>query len=254
MKKSNLRLLAFVLFLVLAQNSIAANKVQEGNGSEAASDETVAVGLSYTDGGGTVHKNIAGNPAESGEKYYATAIGIANKASGKESSAFGFDNRASESRASAFGFSNKASGFMSSAFGYNNKAIGGGSSAFGHWNITKGINSSAFGFTNEASGVYSSAFGSKYKVTGNYSGAFGVGKANFNLATGKNDYDYVNEGKYSYMFGNYNKIAAGTQNNFILGNNVSIANGISNSVVLGNGSTVSSSNEVSVGSKVKKGK
>ena len=309
MKKSNLRLLAFVLFLVLAQNSIAANKVQEGNGSEAASDETVAVGLSYTDGV-NVYKNIAGNPAESGEKYYATAIGIANKASGKESSAFGykntasgywssafgfsnkaigegssafgrwnevsgedssafgsgntasgeassafgFDNRASESRASAFGFSNKASGFMSSAFGYNNKAIGGGSSAFGHWNITKGINSSAFGFTNEASGVYSSAFGSEYKVTGNYSGAFGVGKANFNLATGKNDYDYVNEGKYSYMFGNYNKIAAGTQNNFILGNNVSIANGISNSVVLGSGSTVSSSNEVSVGSKGKERK
>ena len=296
MKKSNLRLLAFVLFLVLAQNSIAANKVQEGNGSEAASDETVAVGLSYTDGGGTVHKNIAGNPAESGEKYYATAIGIANKASGKESSAFGykntasgywssasghinkasgkyssafgsgntasgeassafgFDNRASESRASAFGFSNKASGFMSSAFGYNNKAIGGGSSAFGHWNITKGINSSAFGFTNEASGVYSSAFGSKYKVTGNYSGAFGVGKANFNLATGKNDYDYVNEGKYSYMFGNYNKIAAGTQNNFILGNNVSIGSGINNSVALGNNSTVSSSNEVSVGSATQKRK
>ena len=337
MKKSNLRLLAFVLFLVLAQNSIAANKVQEGNGSEAASDETVAVGLSYTDGV-NVYKNIAGNPAKPAEKYYATAIGIANKASGKESSAFGykntasgywssafgfsnkaigegssafgrwnevsgedssafgykntasgywssasghinkasgkyssafgsgntasgeassafgFDNRASESRASAFGFSNKAIGFMSSAFGYNNKAIGGGSSAFGHWNITKGINSSAFGFTNEASGVYSSAFGSEYKVTGNYSGAFGVGKANFNLATGKNDYDYVNEGKYSYMFGNYNKIAAGTQNNFILGNNVSIANGISNSVVLGNGSTVSSSNEVSVGSKGKERK
>ena len=337
MKKSNLRLLAFVLFLVLAQNSIAANKVQEGNGSEAASDETVAVGLSYTDGV-NVYKNIAGNPAKPAEKYYATAIGIANKASGKDSSAFGykntasgywssafgfsnkaigegssafgrwnevsgedssafgykntasgywssasghinkasgkyssafgsgntasgeassafgFDNRASESRASAFGFSNKASGFMSSAFGYNNKAIGGGSSAFGHWNITKGINSSAFGFTNEASGVYSSAFGSEYKVTGNYSGAFGVGKANFNLATGKNDYDYVNEGKYSYMFGNYNKIAAGTQNNFILGNNVSIANGISNSVVLGNGSTVSSSNEVSVGSKGKERK
>ena len=260
MKKSNLRLLAFVLFLVLAQNSIAANKVQEGNGSEAASDETVAVGLSYTDGGGTVHKNIAGNPAESGEKYYATAIGIANKASGKfssafgftneasgeGSSAFGFDNKASESRASAFGFNNKASGFMSSAFGYKNTAIGGGSSAFGHWNITKGINSSAFGFTNEASGVYSSAFGSKYKVTGNYSGAFGVGKATG--APGNYSYDYVNEGKNSYMFGNYNKIASGTENNFILGNNVSIGNGINNSVALGNNSTVSSSNEVSVGS------
>ncbi|WP_374116677.1 YadA-like family protein [uncultured Fusobacterium sp.] len=337
MKKSNLRLLAFVLFLVLAQNSIAANKVQEGNGSEAASDETVAVGLSYTDGV-NVYKNIAGNPAESGEKYYATAIGIANKASGKESSAFGykntasgywssafgfsnkaigegssafgrrnevsgedssafgykntasgiwssasghineasgnyssafgsgntasgeassafgFDNRASESRASAFGFNNKASGFMSSAFGYKNEAIGGGSSAFGHWNITKGINSSAFGFTNEASGVYSSAFGSKYKVTGNYSGAFGVGKGTWNNTTNEFDYDYINEGKNSYMFGNYNKIAAGTQNNFILGNNVSIGSGINNSVALGNGSTVSSSNEVSVGSKGKERK
>ena len=50
------------------------------------------------------------------------------------------------------------------------------------------------------------------------------------------------------MFGNYNKIAAGTQNNFILGNNVSIGSGINNSVALGNNSTVSSSNEVSVGS------
>ena len=345
MKKSNLRLLAFVLFLVLAQNSIAATH-QDGTGSEAASDETVAVGLSYTDGSGTVHKNIAGNPAEPLKKYYASAIGIANKASGEgssafgftneasevyssafgysntasgefssafgyknkaigggssafgrrnevsgedssafgykntasgywssasghsnkasekyssafgysntasgeASSAFGFDNRTSESRASAFGFSNVASGFMSSAFGYNNKAIGGGSSAFGHWNITKGINSSAFGFTNEASGVYSSAFGSQYKVTGNYSGAFGVGKKN------GDNYKYINEGKNSYMFGNYNKIASGSNNNFILGNNVSIGSGINNSVALGNNSTVSSSNEVSVGSKGKERK
>ena len=68
------------------------------------------------------------------------------------------------------------------------------------------------------------------------------------------DYDYINEGKHSYMFGNYNKIAAGTQNNFILGNNVSIGSGINNSVALGNGSTVSSSNEVSVGSKGKERK
>ena len=82
MRKSNLRLLAFGLFLVLAQNSLAATH-QDGTGSEAASDETVAVGLSYTDDDGIVHKNIAGNPAEPGEKYYATAIGIANKASGK---------------------------------------------------------------------------------------------------------------------------------------------------------------------------
>ena len=252
MKKSNLRLLAFVLFLVLAQNSIAANKVQEGNGSEAASDETVAVGLSYTDGGGTIHKNIAGNPAESGEKYYATAIGIANKASGKYSSAFGFRNEASGEDSSAFGYRNKASGEDSSAFGYRNRTVGEGSSAFGYQNTASRGGSSTFGHWNRVNGMYSSAFGSQYEVTGNFSGAFGVGKVTIN-ASGK-EYKYINKGNNSYMIGNYNKIASGSNNNFILGNNVSIANGISNSVVLGNGSTVSSSNEVSVGSKGKERK
>ena len=62
MKKRNLQLLAFVLFLVLAQNSLA-NKFQQGNGSETASDETVAVGQSWTDSHGVEHKNIAGDTA-----------------------------------------------------------------------------------------------------------------------------------------------------------------------------------------------
>ena len=306
MKKSNLRLLAFVLFLVLAQNSIAATH-QAGTGSEAASDETVAVGLSYTDGKGVTHKNIAGNPAKPGEKYYATAIGIANTANkkfssafgylntatgesssafgynnityGKENSAFGYRNRTFEEGSSAFGYwneargdrssavgfineasgscssavgyNNTASGYSSSAFGYGNKASGYSSSAFGRMNKAKGESSSAFGYLNEASGKWSNAFGSLYKVTGEASGAFGVGEVYDYVHY---NHKYINEGKNSYMFGNYNKIAAGTENNFILGNNVSIANGISNSVVLGNGSTVSSSNEVSVGSKGKERK
>ena len=300
MKKSNLRLLAFFLFLVLAQNSLAATH-QDGTGSEAASDETVAVGLSYTDGKGVTHKNIAGNPAKPGEKYYATAIGIANTANkkfssavgylntatgesssafgynnityGKENSAFGYRNRTFEEGSSAFGYwneargdrssavgfineasgscssavgyNNTASGYSSSAFGYGNKASGYSSSAFGRMNKAKGESSSAFGYLNEASGKWSNAFGSLYKVTGEASGAFGVGEVydyvNYN-------HKYINEGKNSYMFGNYNKIAAGTENNFILGNNVSIGSGINNSVALGNNSVVSSSNEVSVGS------
>ena len=236
MKKFNLRLLAFVLFLISAQNSIAATH-QDGTGSEAASDETVAVGLSYTDGQGE-HKNIAGNPAEPAVKYYASAIGIANTASGKYSSAFGFRNEASGEDSSAFGYNNITYGKENSAFGYRNRTVGEGSSAFGHWN--------------RVNGMYSSAFGSQYEVTGNFSGAFGVGKVTIN-ASGK-EYKYINKGNNSYMIGNYNKIASGSNNNFILGNNVSIANGISNSVVLGNGSTVSSSNEVSVGSKGKERK
>jgi len=300
MKKSNLRLLAFVLFLVLAQNSLAATH-QDGTGSEAASDETVAVGLSYTDGKGVTHKNIAGNPAKPGEKYYATAIGIANTANkkfssafgylntatgesssafgynnityGKENSAFGYRNRTFEEGSSAFGYwneargdrssavgfineasgscssavgyNNTASGYSSSAFGYGNKASGYSSSAFGRMNKAKGESSSAFGYLNEASGKWSNAFGSLYKVTGEASGAFGVGEVDDYVHY---NHKYINEGKNSYMFGNYNKIAAGTQNNFILGNNVSIGSGINNSVALGNNSVVSSSNEVSVGS------
>ena len=146
------------------------------------------------------------------------------------------------------GVDNEATESYSSAFGTQNKASGKNSSAFGTANTASGINSSTVGTLNTASAKNSSAFGTQYKVTGEASGAFGVGKATWNNTTKVFDYDYINEGKNSYMFGNYNKIAAGTENNFILGNNVSIGSGINNSVGLGNGSTVSSSNEVSVGS------
>ena len=147
-----------------------------------------------------------------------------------------------------------ASGIKSSAFGYNSLATGGNSLAAGYKNTASGYNSSAFGNRNTASGVDSSAFGSEYKVTGNSSGAFGVGRATWNSTTKVFDYDYINEGKNSYMFGNYNKIAAGTENNFILGNNVSIGAGVQNSVVLGADSSSGGSNTVSVGSSSNKRK
>ena len=232
MKKSvSLKLIVFSFLLVTASVSYSALPEFQPGG---ANDSTKA-GVN----------NIA-----SGVK--SSAFGYNNKASEEESSAFGYGNKASGERSSAFGYDNEASEKYSSAFGYINKANGERASAFGFSNVASGFMSSAFGYQNKASRDGSSAFGSEYKVTGNYSGAFGVGKVTIN-ASGK-EYKYVNEGKNSYMFGNYNKIAAGTQNNFILGNNVSIANGISNSVVLGNGSTVSSSNEVSVGSKGKERK
>jgi len=192
----------------------------------------------------------------------SSAFGFNNTATGVNSSAFGYQNETSGVISSAFGFRNKASGMNSSAIGYQNEASGENSSTVGLYNTASGKNSSAFGTANTASGINSSTigtvniasgknsstFGTQYKVTGEASGAFGVGKATWNNTTKVFDYDYINEGKNSYMFGNYNKIAAGTQNNFILGNNVSIGSGINNSVGLGNGSTVSSSNEVSVGS------
>ena len=160
---------------------------------------------------------------------------------GTDSIIAGIDNIASEEKSSAFGFKNKASGKFSSAFGYMNEANGKYSSAFGTKNIASEEQSSAFGFLNKASGGKSSVFGSQYEVTGNSSGAFGVGEYN-------GSYQYKNEGNNSYMIGNKNKIASGSDDNFILGNNVHIGGGINNSVALGNNSTVSSSNEVSVGS------
>ena len=179
----------------------------------------------------------------------SSAIGYQNETSGVISSAFGFRNKASGMNSSAIGYQNEASGENSSTVGLYNKASAKNSSAFGTVNTASGINSSTVGTVNTASGKNSSAFGSQYKVTGEASGAFGVGKnSGWNAGANEYNYDYINEGKNSYMFGNYNKIAAGTENNFILGNNVSIGSGINNSVGLGNGSTVSSSNEVSVGS------
>ena len=269
MKKRNLQLLALGLFLVLTQNSLAV-KLEEGTGSEAASDETVAVGLSYTDDDGTVHKNIAGNPAEPGKKYFATAIGIANKASGEYSSAFGFMNEASERSSSAFGHKNKASGYHSLALGYLNTATGSNSSALGDNNKAFGSSSYAFGFANmvgkseddgsnnfipdENFGNYSLALGREYQVAGNYSGAFGLGSYGFNYVTNKFEYSFINEGNNSYMIGNYNKIASGSDDNFILGNGVAIGAGVQKSVVLGDGSASGGSNTVSVGSSGQKRK
>ena len=147
------------------------------------------------------------------------------------------------------------SGTDSTVAGVNNLASGEGSSAFGYFNKASGGFSSAVGNFNKASGENSSVVGSQYKVTGEASGAFGVGNiSGWNAGANEYNYDYINEGKNSYMFGNYNKIASGSNNNFILGNNVSIGSGIQNSVALGNGSTVSSSNEVSVGSATQKRK
>ena len=227
MKKSvSLKLIVFSFLLVAASITYSAPKFQAGTDTDS------------TEAG--VGNEASGNSS--------SAFGFKNKASRFLSSAFGANNKASRSGSSAFGYRNEASGNGSSAFGANNKTSGSRSSAFGYKNFAKGENSSSFGYQNTVSGENSSSFGNQYKVTGEASGAFGVGKATWNNITNEFDYDYINEGKHSYMFGNFNKIAAGTQNNFILGNNVSIGSGINNSVALGNNSTVSSSNEVSVGS------
>ncbi|WP_339069362.1 YadA-like family protein [Fusobacterium animalis] len=226
MKKSvSLKLIVFSFLLVAASISYSAPVFQGGSGS----DSTVAG---------------VGNEASG---FQSSAFGYRNTADAGYSFAAGNGNRAGDT-SSAVGYGNDATGKWSSAFGANNVASGEKSSAFGFGNIASRDNSSAFGSRNNASGEKSSAFGTQYKVTGEASGAFGVGKVTWNNTTNEFDYDYINEGKHSYMFGNYNKIASGSNNNFILGNNVSIGSGINNSVALGNNSTVSSSNEVSVGS------
>ena len=178
---------------------------------------------------------------KAGTAANSTEAGIDNEALKLESSAFGFKNIADESGSSAFGNANRAIGEFSSAFGFHNIASGRHSSAFGSSNEADGDFSSAFGFKNKISGKWSSAFGNQYEVTGEKSGTFGVGEYN-------GQYKYKNEGNNSYMIGNYNKIASGSNDNFILGNNVTIGAGVQKSVVLGDGSASGGSNTVSVGS------
>ena len=265
MKKSlSLKLIVFSLFLVVASISYSAAPVFQGgtgtNSTEAGVDNTASKENSSAFG----YDNTASGT-------WSSAFGSINIASGRGSSAFGIQNTASEESSSAFGYLNTASGRNSSAFGYQNTANGFSSLAFGYKNTASGKESSAFGYWNRANGEYSSAFGNlnivgklkddgsgnfipdknfgkkslalgtEYQVTGNSSGAFGVG-----LLSG--GYQYVNEGNDSYMIGNKNKIASGSDDNFILGNNVEIGAGVQKSVVLGDGSASGGSNTVSVGS------
>ena len=168
---------------------------------------------------------------------------------GVDSTKAGIDNEASEEKSTAFGFENKASSDFSTAFGFQNIASGKESSAFGYKNTASGEKSTAFGYNNEASGFESSVLGGKYKVTGSHSGAFGRGL--YDEINHK--HLFLNEGGNSYMIGNGNSIASGSNDNFILGNNVNIgvdSNGrhIQSSVVLGHGSSATESEVVSVGS------
>ncbi|WDD88042.1 YadA-like family protein [Fusobacterium nucleatum] len=150
----------------------------------------------------------------------------------------------------------EANGDYSSAVGHNNHAIGNYASAFGIGNLIYGEGGNAFGSDNiigkvtasgpdPSFGKDSMAFGAYNKVFGNDSGAFGIGVHNS---------EYINAGNNSYMIGNKNKIAAGTENNFILGNSASISSGVNDAVVLGNNSISGGSNTVSVGSSGQKRK
>ena len=198
---------------------------------------------------GTAPNSIVAGEGNEASEEESLAFGFMNKASGKKSLAFGHKNEASEEESLAFGFMNKASGKKSLVFGYKNEASEEESSAFGFHNKAIGKKSSAFGDKNEASGFESSVLGGEYKVTGSHSGAFGRGT--YDEVNHK--HLFLNEGGNSYMIGNGNSIASGSNDNFILGNNVNIgvdSNGrpIVSSVVLGHGSSATESEVVSVGS------
>ena len=207
----------------------------------------VTGGLSYSASAPTTETGDGANSIKSGLDNTAaedksSAFGYENKALGKESAAFGTGNRAIDKYSSAFGFHNIASKEHSSAFGSSNKADADFSSAFGINNTASGKGSSAFGSSNKVSGENSSVLGNQYEVTGNSSGAFGEGLWNVG------NHLYKNEGNNSYMIGNKNKIASGSDDNFILGNNVEISAGVQKSVVLGDDSASGGSKTVSVGS------
>ena len=178
---------------------------------------------------------------EAGTVASSIKSGLENQATEDKSSAFGYENKALGKESAAFGTGNRATDNYSSAFGFHNMASKQQSSAFGSSNEVDGYFSSAFGVKNKIGGKWSSAFGNQYEVTGEKSGTFGVGEYN-------GQYQNKNEGNNSYMIGNYNKIASGSNDNFILGNNVTIDAGVQKSVVLGDGSASGGNNTVSVGS------
>ncbi len=257
----SLKLIVFSLLLVAGsvsysapvfQQGAGANSIVAGEANEASEEKSSAFGygnkakgkfssaFGYDNTASGLDSSAFGR-SNIADKEGSSAFGYYNTASGKNSSAFGYKNTASGLNSSTFGYFNTASEENTSAIGYLNTASALRSSAFGINNTADGENSSAFGFKNKIGGKWSSAFGNQYEVTGEKSGTFGVGEYN-------GQYKYKNEGNNSYMIGNYNKIASGSNDNFILGNNVTIGAGVQKSVVLGDGSASGGSNTVSVGS------
>ena len=252
MKKSlSLKLIVFSLFLVVASISYSAPVFQGGTGTDsteagvnntASGKDSAAFGYENTASG--FHSSAFGYENNASSMYTA-AFGHGNTASDEWSSAFGVNNIASGDGSAAFGYGNTATVWRSSAFGIGNNVNGEKSSAFGDWNMVGKLKDDGSGnfIPDENFGKNSLALGNEYQVTGNYSGTFGVGF--YDLTDG---YQYINEGNNSYMIGNKNKIASGSDDNFILGNGVAIGAGVQKSVVLGDGSASGGSNTVSVGS------
>ena len=287
MKKSiSLKLIVFSFLLVISNLTYSTPVFQAGTGTNstvagvnniATGDRSSAVGYLNT----TSEENssaVGTNNEAKGD--FSSAVGFSNTASAINSSAVGVDNKATKQGCSAMGYKNEAKGDFSSAVGYENKANADNSSAIGRSNeasadftsaieykniasardsvavgnsneVTKQY-ASAVGVNNKASEDFSSAIGFSNTVSGNSSSTFGVENivtGNYSTAVG---YKNKVSDNGSYAFGNDNTING--DNNFVLGNNVNIGAGIQNSVALGNNSTVSSSNEVSVGSKGKERK
>ena len=245
MKKSiSLKLIVFSFLLVVSNLTYSTPVFQAGTGT----NSTVA-GVN----------NIATGDRSSAVGYLNTtseenssAMGYNNTASGKDSSAIGNLNSANKDNSSAVGFFNTADGKDSLAMGYHNETKKVSSTAVGVENKANAENSSAIGYNNKANAENSLAVGFSNTVSGNSSSTFGVENivtGNYSTAVG---YKNKVSDNGSYAFGNDNTING--DNNFVLGNNVNIGAGIQNSVALGNNSTVSSSNEVSVGSKGKERK
>ena len=245
MKKSiSLKLIVFSFLLVVSNLTYSTPVFQAGTGT----NSTVA-GVNNI---ATGDRSSAVGVSNKATKQGCSAVGVINTADGVDSSAVGTNNEAKGDFSSAVGFSNTASAINSSAVGVGNKATKQGCSAMGYKNEAKGDFSSAVGVNNKASEDFSSAIGFSNTVSGNSSSTFGVENivtGNYSTAVG---YKNKVSDNGSYAFGNDNTING--DNNFVLGNNVNIGAGIQNSVALGNNSTVSSSNEISVGSKGKERK
>ncbi|MFZ8015548.1 YadA-like family protein [Fusobacterium watanabei] len=259
MKKSiSLKLIVFSFLLVVSNLTYSTPVFQAGTGTNstvagvnniATGDRSSAVGylnttseenssaMGYNNTASGKDSSAIGN-LNSANKDNSSAVGFFNTADGKDSLAMGYHNETKKVSSTAVGVENKANAENSSAIGYNNKANAENSLAVGVNNKASEDFSSAIGFSNTVSGNSSSTFGVENIVTGNYSTAVG--------------YKNKVSDNGSYAFGNDNTING--DNNFVLGNNVNIGAGIQNSVALGNNSTVSSSNEVSVGSKGKERK
>ena len=200
--------------------------------------EGIEAGSSLALGVGSV-AGVSENPPTT--DFFATAVGVASKATATYTTALGHSSTATETYATALGVLSKASAIYSTALGASSQATGRGSTALGSNSSASMQGAIALGLSSTASDWYASSIGSNSQAKS--AGATAVGAVSHAGGVASMALGYVSEalGNNAVAIGPYS--IASREGSVALGSGAQAR--VANSVALGAGSSVTGTANVS---------